>query len=73
MSDCQLDICMSKRKNIPTRWTPRLIKQLQGNRSLAGFRTLVGATRNTVGQWNLLESVECTARQLADYELHTNQ
>ena len=42
---------MSKRKNIPTRWTPRLIKQLLGNRSLAGFATLVGTTRNTVWRW----------------------
>jgi len=113
---------MSKRKNIPTRWTPRLIKQLLGNRSLAGFATLVGTTRNTVWRWEtgrsqpnatysmrlstiaqrehflkdwklvgsmtllgdlegaqaaiaelFSESVECTTRQLADYELHPNQ
>ena len=33
------------------RWTPRLIKQLRGKRSLADFGDLVGAPRNTVWRW----------------------
>jgi DNA-binding XRE family transcriptional regulator len=113
---------MPKQENIRPRWTPRLIKQLHGNRSLAGFATLVGATRNTVWRWEtgrsqpnatyskrlstiaqrehflkdwklvgsmtllgdvegahaaiaelFCKSVKRTARQLTDYEQHTNQ
>ena len=33
------------------RWTPRLIKQLRGKRSLADFGALVGAAKNTVWRW----------------------
>ena len=33
------------------RWTPRLIKQLRGKRSLADFGALLGAPRNTVWRW----------------------
>src|SRR5687767_5997827 len=33
------------------RWTPRLIKQLRGKRSLAIFGALLGAPRNTVWRW----------------------
>jgi len=59
---------MSKRKNVPTSWTPRLIKQLRGNRSLAGFATLVGATRNTVWRWGTrAESAQCN---LLDAAIH---
>lgn len=34
-----------------TGWTPRLIKQLRGKRSLAGFGALLGAPKNTVWRW----------------------
>ena len=34
-----------------TRWTPRLIKQLRGKRSLADFGALLGAPKNTVWRW----------------------
>ena len=33
------------------RWTPRLIKQLRGKRTLADFGALVGAPKNTVWRW----------------------
>lgn len=33
------------------RWTPRLIKQLRGKRSLAEFGALLGAPKNTVWRW----------------------
>ena len=33
------------------RWTPRLIKQLRGKRSLATFGALLGAPKNTVWRW----------------------
>ena len=32
-------------------WTPRLIKQLRGKRSLAEFGALLGAAKNTVWRW----------------------
>lgn len=33
------------------RWTPRLIKQLRGERSLAEFATLLGAPKSLVQRW----------------------
>jgi transcriptional regulator with XRE-family HTH domain len=33
------------------RWTPRLIKRLRGERTLAEFGALVGATANTIRRW----------------------
>jgi hypothetical protein len=33
------------------RWTPRLVKQLRGKRTLAGFGALIGAPKNTVWRW----------------------
>ncbi len=33
------------------RWTPRLIKRLRGNRTLAEFGSLLGAPKNTVWRW----------------------
>ena len=33
------------------RWTPRLVKQLRGKRSLADFGALIGAPKNTVWRW----------------------
>lgn len=33
------------------RWTPRLIKQLRGKRSLADFGAPLGAPKNTVWRW----------------------
>lgn len=32
-------------------WTPRLVKQLRGKRTLAGFGALIGAPKNTVWRW----------------------
>jgi hypothetical protein len=32
-------------------WTPRLIKQLRGKRTLADFGALIGAPKNTVWRW----------------------
>ena len=32
-------------------WTPRLIKQLRGKRTLAEFGALLGAPKNTVWRW----------------------
>ena len=37
-------------------WTPRLIKQLRGKRTLAEFGTLLGAPRNTVRRWEIGKS-----------------
>ena len=33
------------------RWTPRLVKQLRGKRTLADFGALIGAPKNTVWRW----------------------
>jgi DNA-binding transcriptional regulator YiaG len=33
------------------RWTPRLIKQLRGNRTQTEFGALLGAPKNTVWRW----------------------
>jgi hypothetical protein len=33
------------------RWTPQLIKQLRGKRTLAEFGALLGAPKNTVWRW----------------------
>ena len=33
------------------RWTPRLIRQLRGKRSLADFGALIGAPKNTIWRW----------------------
>ena len=33
------------------RWTPRLIKQFRGKRTLADFGALIGAPKNTVWRW----------------------
>ena len=104
------------------RWTPRLVKQLRGKRTLADFGALIGAPKNTVWRWEagqaqpdatyaerlselaerehflkdwklvgsmtllddvegaqaaiaelFFKSVKRTARQLTDYEQHTNQ
>ena len=33
------------------RWTPQLIKQFRGKRSLSEFGTLLGAPKNTVWRW----------------------
>lgn len=33
------------------RWTPRLVKQLRGKRTLAGLGALIGAPKNTVWRW----------------------
>jgi len=32
-------------------WTPRLVKQLRGKRTLADFGALIGAPKNTVWRW----------------------
>jgi len=37
------------KKLIP--WTPRLVKQLRGKRTLANFGALIGAPKNTVWRW----------------------
>jgi hypothetical protein len=36
-----------------TRWTPRLIKQLRGRRSLADFAVLIDAPKNRVRSWEV--------------------
>ena len=36
-----------------TRWTPRLVKQLRGKRSLADFAALIGASKNRVRRWEV--------------------
>ena len=36
-----------------TRWTPRLVKQLRGKRSLADFAALIGASKNSVRRWEV--------------------
>jgi hypothetical protein len=33
------------------RWTPRLVKQLRGKRTLSNFGALIGAPKNTVWRW----------------------
>jgi hypothetical protein len=33
------------------RWTPRLIRQLRGKRTLAEFGELLGAPKNTIWRW----------------------
>ena len=33
------------------RWTPRLVKQLRGKRTLADLGALIGAPKNTVWRW----------------------
>lgn len=33
------------------RWTPRLVKQLRGKRTLTDFGALIGAPKNTVWRW----------------------
>jgi DNA-binding XRE family transcriptional regulator len=33
------------------RWTPRLVKQLRGKRTLADLGALIGASKNTVWRW----------------------
>jgi DNA-binding XRE family transcriptional regulator len=33
------------------RWTPRLIRELRGERALADFASSIGASRNTVSGW----------------------
>ena len=33
------------------RWSPRLVKQLRGKRTLADFGALIGAPKNTVWRW----------------------
>ena len=33
------------------RWTPRLVKQLRGKRTLSEFGALIGAPKNTVWRW----------------------
>lgn len=33
------------------RWTPRLVKQLRGKRTLADFGALIGASKNSVWGW----------------------
>jgi len=38
------------------RWTPRLIKQLRGKRTLAEFGALIGAPKNTVWRWEAGQS-----------------
>ncbi|MFY9555274.1 MAG: helix-turn-helix domain-containing protein [Blastocatellia bacterium] len=35
------------------RWTPRLVKQLRGKRTLADFGALIGASKNTVRRWEV--------------------
>ena len=38
------------------RWTPRLIKQLRGKRTLADFGALIGAPKNTVWRWEAAQA-----------------
>ncbi len=38
------------------RWTPRLVKQLRGKRTLADFGALIGASKNSVRRWELGEA-----------------
>ena len=38
------------------RWTPRLVKQLRGKRTLAEFGALIGAPKNTVWRWEAGEA-----------------
>jgi transcriptional regulator with XRE-family HTH domain len=38
------------------RWTPRLVKQLRGKRSLAEFGTRLGAPKNTIWRWEAGQS-----------------
>lgn len=35
------------------RWTPRLVKQLRGRRTLADFAVLIGASENSVRRWEV--------------------
>ena len=37
-------------------WTPRLIKQLRGKRTLAEFGALLGAPKNTIWRWEATKS-----------------
>lgn len=37
--------------NKSTRWTPRLIKQLRGKRTLSEFGELLGTSKTTVWRW----------------------
>jgi transcriptional regulator with XRE-family HTH domain len=37
--------------NKSTRWTPRLIKQLRGKRTLSDFGELLGTSKSTVWRW----------------------
>lgn len=39
--------------NKETRWTPRLIKQLRGERSLPEFAALLSVSKNTVLRWEV--------------------
>jgi hypothetical protein len=38
------------------RWTPRLVKQLRGKRTLADFGALIGAPKNTVWRWEAAQA-----------------
>jgi transcriptional regulator with XRE-family HTH domain len=46
---CCMDTITVIEKEI--RWTPRLVKQLRGKRTLAEFGELLGAPKNTVWRW----------------------
>jgi predicted transcriptional regulator len=35
------------------RWTPRLVKQLRGKRSLADFAAMIGASKKSVRRWEV--------------------
>ena len=41
---------INSRKNV-IHWTPRLIKQLRGNRTQTDFGALIGAPKNTIWRW----------------------
>ena len=51
---------MTKNSSIITkkeiRWTPRLIRQLRGKRTLTDFGALIGAPKNTVWRWEAGQS-----------------
>jgi len=49
-------------------WSPRLIKQLRGNRSLSEFGLLVGTSKNTVWRWETGR-----ARPLSTYAARLSQ
>lgn len=64
---------MSAIANKEIRWTPRLIRELRGNRTPADFGALLRASRNSVSRWEAGKTqpdAACSERlsQLADQE-----